>query len=63
MDRYIALVLSPVGRVPFIGGTMTPEREKEVTRAAAFRSMPSFGLEPVEENLSRYYQLVREALV
>ena len=62
MEQYIAIMDSPVGPVPFLGATMTPEREREVQTAAALRSMPTFGLEPVEANLVLYYQLVRKML-
>ena len=30
MKQYIALISSPVGRVPLLGVTMTDEREREV---------------------------------
>lgn len=62
MQRYTNTVPSPVGAVPLMGTTMTPEREREIARVAALRSMQDFGLEPCESNLARYYRLVREAL-
>lgn len=62
MERHYAIISTPVGRVPFLGATMSPEREKELQTAVALRSMPSFGLEPVKSNLTRYYQLVQEVL-
>lgn len=62
MERYYATVQTPVGRVPFLGSTMTPEREREIAKAAALRRMPEFGLEPCEANLPVYYQMVRDLL-
>ena len=62
MQRYTNVIPSPMGAVPLVGATMTPEREREIARATALRNMPSFGLEPCEGNLARYYQLVGEAL-
>lgn len=59
---YCPVVLTPVGRVPLIGCTMTDEREREVARTCALRDMPRWGLEPVEENLAAYFAMVREAL-
>ena len=59
---YFPAVPTPFGRVPLIGAAMSPEREREIARESALRGMPSFGLEPVEENLGRYYAMVREAL-
>ncbi len=62
MERYAAMIQTPIGNVPFIGVTMTPEREREITRSAALRNMHKFGLEPREENLSEYFRRVREVL-
>lgn len=49
--------------IPFVGCTMTDEREKEITRTAALRNMHKFGLEPCEANLTEYFRRVREVLV
>ena len=62
MTRYIAMVQTPVGRVPMIGATMSPEREREVQREAALHSMVSFGLEPSEDNIPEYFRIIREVL-
>lgn len=62
MKFYVPMVPTPMGHVPFMGSTMSPEREKEITRAAALRSMPRFGLEPSEDNLDEYFRRVREVL-
>lgn len=63
MERYIATIQTPLQRVPFIGSTMSPEREREITRAAALRNMHKFGLEPCEENLGKYFRRAREELM
>lgn len=52
--RYAVNVIFPVGPVPFLGCTMTDEREREITRAAALRNMHKFGLEPCDANLSAF---------
>lgn len=62
MQRYTTLIPSPMDVVPIVGATMSPEREREIARAAALQDMPRFGLEPCERNLARYHALVREAL-
>lgn len=62
MKRYYANVQIPMGRIPFLGSTMTPEREREIARASALRHMPDFGLEPCGANLPVYYQMVRDLL-
>lgn len=62
MERYTVTIQTPLGRVPFIGATMTPEREREITRSAALRNMHKLGLSPHEENLSEYYRRVRKLL-
>ena len=35
MKQYVALISTPIGRVPLLGVTMTDEREREITVAAA----------------------------
>lgn len=62
MERYTATIQKPIGRVPFIGATMTPEREREITRSAALRNMHKLGLAPCDENLPEYFRRVREVL-
>ena len=62
MTRYIPAILTPVGAVALLGSTMTPEREREVAKAAALRDMPRMGLEPSVNNLEKYFAMVREVL-
>ena len=62
MKQYVALISTPIGRVPLLGVTMTDEREREITVADALRSMPRFGFEPSVENLPAYFAKVREVL-
>lgn len=60
--RPIARITICSTPMPFIGCTMTDEREKEITRTAALRNMHKFGLEPCEANLPEYFRRAREAL-
>lgn len=55
----IAICSSPI---PFIGCTMTDDREKEIARSSALRNMHKFGLEACEKNLPEYFRRVREVL-
>lgn len=48
--------------LPYIGSTMTDDREKEIARSSALRNMHKFGLEPCEANLPEYFRTVREVL-
>lgn len=62
MTRYIPVILTPVGSVDFWGSTTTPEREREVAKAATLRDMPRMGLEPSVDNLEKYFAMIREVL-
>ena len=62
MERYALVLQTPLGAAPLIGATMSPEREREVAKVNALRNMPAFGLEPVEANLGKYYDMVWEVL-
>lgn len=62
MKQYDCPYFHAIGRVPLLGVTMTDEREREITVAAALRSMPRFGFEPSVENLPAYFAKVREVL-
>jgi hypothetical protein len=60
--QFTVNVTLRVGPVPYIGCTMTDDREKEIARTAALRNMHKFGLEPCEANLPEYFRRAREAM-
>jgi hypothetical protein len=59
--KYVPMLDTPVGRIPFLGFTMTDEREREIIVAQALRNMPKYGLEATADSLDEYFRRVQEA--